>query len=407
MRVCLVGATHVCHNPRLLREADLLAELGHQVRVVTPSFMPELAERDRQHLARRKWRLATVNYVPQGWRGQAQAFYVRGRHRLTRAIYQRVPFASLAEATYTATAPELAHLAAREPAAWFIAHTQNALPAAAAAAQRHTAQLGFDCEDLLAEHAPATAGLTHAIEQRYLPRCQYVSIPSQAMAEKLRAAHRLEKQPTVLYNVFPLALADGLLPPALRPTDDILRVHWFSQTIGPQRGLEEAMTALGLVGAGVELHLRGNWAGGYERVLQQLAQQHRVKIIIYPQIQHDELIKAMSGMHVGLASERNTQINAALTVSNKIGSYALAGLAIAATDTPGQSEIMARMPAAGFLYPEGQPALLAAALRRWRDDRQALRKAQEAAWQAARDWFCWEHESRKFLHLLGLSTQSK
>jgi glycosyltransferase involved in cell wall biosynthesis len=108
----------------------------------------------------------------------------------------------------------------------------------------------------------------------------------------------------------------------------------------------------------------------------------------------------MDQFDVGLALEPLENRNAALTQSNKIGSYFLAGLAIAATDTPGQREVMDQAQDAGFLYAPGKPELLAQGLQRWVEDRKALRSAQQAAWEAARSRFCWDFEKEKFFAAL-------
>ncbi len=82
MRVCLVGATHPCHNPRLVREADSLAASGHTVRVVAPSFMPALAAKDGRLLAHRGWRFDSVDFQPLSWRRRASSIRIRGRRRV-------------------------------------------------------------------------------------------------------------------------------------------------------------------------------------------------------------------------------------------------------------------------------------------------------------------------------------
>jgi glycosyltransferase involved in cell wall biosynthesis len=108
----------------------------------------------------------------------------------------------------------------------------------------------------------------------------------------------------------------------------------------------------------------------------------------------------MDQFDVGLALERSEPSNYALTTTNKIGSYLLAGLAIAATDTAGQREMLGDTPSAGFLYPSGKPELLAAGLQTWMKDRNALRVAQQAAWDVARAKFSWNIEAEKFLRVL-------
>src|SRR5208282_3380973 len=136
MRICLVGSTHPCHNPRLVREADTLAQLGHDVRVVAPSFMPELAELDRRLMAKRIWRLQLVQEAGKSFFARLGSAGMRLRRRLARASFALTRNARLADYASCTHGPELAALTVSEPADWFIAHTQSVLPAAAAAARK-------------------------------------------------------------------------------------------------------------------------------------------------------------------------------------------------------------------------------------------------------------------------------
>jgi len=396
LRFCLVGAAHPCYNPRLVREADTLAQAGHQVRVVAPLFNPALVEKDRALMAHRRWRLERVDFLPQ--HGRLRSLWIRGRRRLAQEIACGFATPALAEHSYTPALTEMRELAAREPADWFIAHTQAALPAAAAAAARWNARLGFDCEDLLA-HAPGEPGaLLRVIEAEYLPRCAYVSAASPLMAEQLARDHHLPP-PVVLYNVFPLELAQGMLAPGERRAAAVLRLHWFGQTIGPGRGLEDAVTALAHLPGEVELHLRGNPSAGYRERLEALASGERSRLFFLPPLEHDAVIRATEPFDAGLVLELPDNGNYSRTVTNKLFSYLLGGLAVAATDTPGQREVMSQIPATGFLYPAGDAPALAAGLLNWVRDRQSLRAAQQASWNAARARFCWDREREKFLAL--------
>ncbi len=399
LRVCLIGATHPCHNPRLLREADSLAEAGHDVRVVTPSYMIELDQIDRRQLARRKWRHQKIVFLPLGWYGKYRSFMMRGRRRLAQMIFNRFGGRRVGEYAYTTALSEQIKMACCEPADWFIAHAHAALPVATAAAARWSARLAFDCEDLLAENNTDPVELVRAIERNYLHDCDYVSVPSKNIACRLEEQYGI-RTPLVLYNVFPVSLAEGMLAPSGRPANPALRLHWFSQTVGPGRGLEEAIEAVGMLDGAVELHLRGNPSMGYSSVLTDLARGRGVSLKFHPQVDHDDLIRTLGQFDVGLALERSNNGNTSRTLSNKIGSYLLAGLAVAATDTPGQREVLGQLPATGFLYPAGQPARLAEGLRNWLSDRTSLRAAQQAAWDAAREKYCWDIEQKKFLQEL-------
>lgn len=398
MRICLIGATHPSHNPRLLREADSLAEAGHEVKVISPSFMLDLGEKDERHLARRKWQHQKVDFRPTTARKKIRSFIIRGRRRAASELHKKIKNERLAEHSYTIALPELTREALREPADWFIAHAHAALPVAAMATAKWKARLGFDCEDLLAENNTDPVDIVRQLERQYIPRCSYVSVPSQRIAECLRESYN----PAILitlYNVFPVALAKAMIPPLQREQGEKLYLHWFSQTIGPGRGIEEAIKAVGLLGDKVELSLRGNPINSYKEKIISLAKSVNVSLMFLPQVDHDDLIRSMGKFDVGLALEPPTNGNGSKTVSNKIGSYLLAGLAVAATDTPGQREILENIPAAGFLYPAGQTHELANKLKLWVDDRKALWSAKKSAWDAARERYCWDVEKEKFLQI--------
>ena len=236
------------------------------------------------------------------------------------------------------------------------------------------------------------------LERAYLPACDYVSAASPVMAERLQQQYQIPA-PTVLYNVFPLAMATGLKPPEQRPPNACLRLHWSGQTAGPGKGLEEAIKAAALAGGGVEVFIRGTPWGDFQATLSRMAREKNVPLTFLPHVPHDELVGTMGQFDIGLALERASDRNYSITVTNKFFSYMLAGLAIAATDTPGQREVLQQVPAAGFIYPCGCPEALAEQFRRWRDNRDSLLTAQRAAWLAARDRYCWDVEKAKYLAL--------
>jgi glycosyltransferase involved in cell wall biosynthesis len=220
------------------------------------------------------------------------------------------------------------------------------------------------------------------------------------MARKFKELHGVS--PIVLRNVFPLSLADGMLPPSKRARHAKLRLHWFSQTIGVGRGIEDAVQALEFLGSEVELHLRGSLSDAYRGQLKRLSSRCGVssQLFTYPQVDHDELIRMMSDFDIGLALERPGDPNYSLTITNKIFSYLLAGLPVVATETPGHLEAICDIPAVSASYTAGDPRALATRIERWLCDPEALQAAQQSAWDLARERFCWDHEAQKFLGLL-------
>ena len=352
-------------------------------------------------MKRRRWRLQSLDLCRNGnlnrqWLSTALRASIYGK-----AFSLGLRTGNVASRAYVRGFAELQRLAETEPSDWVIAHTLPGLPIAAAAAANLNAKLGFDCEDLLAEPGTEFHQIARRIQEKYLPVCDYVSVPSGQIAQRLTEQHAVIP-PIVLYNVFPMRLAKGMVEPLLRPQNKKLRFHWFSQTIGEGRGLEEAIKALSLLTEQSELNLRGRVAEKYQEALTTLAMGlgNKVELLFRPCISPDVIIQAMEDFDVGLALERPTNNNGARTMSNKLGSYMLAGLAIAASDTPGQREVMNQAPQAGFLYKAGKPEELATKLQAWCDDRVLLRRVKQAAWEIGRNRFCWDIEKEKLLSVL-------
>jgi glycosyltransferase involved in cell wall biosynthesis len=407
LRICLIGAANASNNPRLLREADLLSQ-QHEVRVVCQGSSRAAAEADARLLVRRTWRLQRVDHARADWLGSEigrtawlQSVLIRGRRRLAEHAFRYIRTPTLAEYSVCTSLPELRRLASAEQADWFIAHAQPALPVAAAAAKRWHAKLGFDCEDLLAETGDKFCKANRRIEQKYLGQCDYITVTSNAMGEHLLRTYNIPP-PVVLYNVFPLSLADGIVPPARRDPHSKLLLHWVSQTIGPDRGLQDAFEACAGLADCVEIHLRGRASEQQQKEMMALAGKWGVAgcLKFHPLIHPEDLVRSMAEYDVGLALERPKNPNYSLTVTNKVFTYLLAGLAVTATDTPGQREVMNETGNAGFLYPAGDANSFRDALEVWTRDRGKLRKAQQAAWDAARARFCWEIEQKRFLALI-------
>jgi glycosyltransferase involved in cell wall biosynthesis len=98
-----------------------------------------------------------------------------------------------------------------------------------------------------------------------------------------------------------------------------VRLYWFSQTIGPHRGLEDAVRALGLLNrCDVQLHLRGHWQQGYEARLRRLAAESGAAqdlIFSYEPAQPDEMVRLASAYDVGLALEPIASVNNDIAIS--------------------------------------------------------------------------------------------
>lgn len=406
MRVCLITPGQPSINPRLVKEADALQEAGHEVRVLCSHYVRWADEADKALLASRSW---SCTYVGGSPRHESSLFYwTRARHAVARRVLPLGLSRSFVQGrALIRIAPELEAAAMAARADLYIAHYAGALPAAALAARHHGARLGFDAEDLESGSYPHQNGpschdlLVQRIESHYLPECDYITASSPGIAEAYAGQYRLPLPATIL-NVFPLAHRPAAFPPASE--DGPLTLYWFSQTIGLDRGLRDAVRALGLLREHrIELHIRGELRESTRQELLALAatcgvESHR--IVFHGPAPQDEMVRLAAEYDVGLALEPGLSGNNDLAISNKLFTYLLAGNAVAATATRGQSSVMAKIGKAGFCYDPGNVQAMAGGLRLWCEDRNALRRARQQAWDWGTRRFNWDVEKEKFVTVI-------
>lgn len=400
LRICLVTTGQPSTNPRLVKEADALVEAGHDVHVVGAHWADWADDSDLELLQSRRWQITMVD-----WRRERAPFLFyrsRIRHWATRrtGTFARLPAAAFS-AALSRVGPELAREARRQSVSLFIGHNLGALPAAAIAAARQRVPVAFDAEDFHSgqfdRDDDAAAVLTRRVERHYLPRCAYVTAASPGIAEAYSALCGI-RLPTTILNVFPLRDRPGRLR-VLREQAP-RRLYWFSQTIGPDRGLEDAVRAMSMLRPyPLELHLRGAWQPGFESRLRALAAEGGIaqeRIVSHAPASPEEMVRLASEHDIGLALEPGFTANNDIAISNKLFTYVLAGVAVLGTTTRGQARMTDRLGAAAAWCAPGDAASLAAALEPWLADGALLDRARSTAWDLGNE-LNWDTEKQKFL----------
>jgi glycosyltransferase involved in cell wall biosynthesis len=282
----------------------------------------------------------------------------------------------------------------------YIAHSEAAM-AVVADLSRKGSSVGIDMEDWYSEDLPPEARksrpvkLLRKLERELLIRGAHATCPSRAMSEALAREFGCP-QPTVVYNAFPWSdreSVDGLVTD--RRNRRLPSIHWFSQTLGRGRGLEDLIAALPLLKHDAEIHLRGKPAAGFEHWLKQNAPESwRGRIIIHGLVSNAELLSRIAEHDIGFAGESPLIRSRDLTVTNKILYYLLAGLAVVASDTAGQREVAAQAEGGVFLYLSDDAPALAARLDALLGSAESLKQAKRAAVDAAKRTFCWERQEK-------------
>uniref|UniRef100_UPI00374DD89F glycosyltransferase n=1 Tax=Mucilaginibacter sp. TaxID=1882438 RepID=UPI00374DD89F len=176
-----------------------------------------------------------------------------------------------------------------------------------------------------------------------------------------------------------------------------LKLFWFSQNIGPNRGLEVIVDALNTMDEPVTLTLLGNIRNkAYVQNLL-LGSKYPDRICFIDPVNPEEVFSIAASFDVGLAAEIPYCENRDICLTNKIFTYLSAGLCILASDTSTQKEFMNTYPAIGFLYKHNEAEDLAKKIKILFNDQSVLNNCKRNALSLTATSLNWEKESEKLI----------
>ncbi len=382
---------NLASNPRLLKEAGALHSVGYDVTTVVCDFSDAVQAFDDELVASAPWRVVRIaRQRGLNLRSAASAW-------IARSMGASVPLGLACRAAGGAPIGAMTRAARAIEADLYIAHYVAALPAAADAARRHGALLGFDAEDFHSGEGTGGAGddfrmrMVAAVEQATLPGCHYSTAASPLIGRAY--ARRYGIAPTTILNVFPLAMAP--LRPTLRESSRAgLKAYWFSQTIGLDRGLQAFIQAMALRGS-------NRWGHGdtLMRLAGELGMAGRVRLL--PLASPGEMVRLAGDYDLGLSLETDISESRQYCLTNKIFTYLLAGIPTMLSDTPAQRALAVELGRAACVVSLGEPAAMASALDRLCGTEGVLEEARATSWRLGRERYNWEVEQRLLLAAVG------
>ena len=391
--ICILTPGQLGSNPRVVKEAHALHEAGFTVTVVATRMLEGVEPRDQSILREAPFRIERLDLRSRtGWRLRRLGQELAGA---AHAASGRRLFSSRAFSVFT---PALIAAASRIAADLYIAHYPPALPAARAAASRFGAGYAYDAEDFHLGEWPdgpaAEPNRSHlrAIEAAALPGCRYMTAASPEIARAYAQAYAVPA-PHIVLNSFPLYEAPDR-PTAKGTADPGPSLYWFSQVIGPDRGLECAIKAIARAASKPHLHLRGHVDAPYAGQLRSLAQREGVpeRLHFLPSALPGELVRLAAGHDLGLCAEPGHTANNAFALSNKLFTYLMAGLPAILSDTPAQRAFAGSHPLATALFTAGDAVSLAASLDSLLQDPARLAQARACAFDLAQKTYNWDRE---------------
>jgi glycosyltransferase involved in cell wall biosynthesis len=392
--IVILSGNHLCHNPRVIKEASTLAQAGYAVEVLGAWFDSDLKRRDQDLIGRVPF---TFSPVADFTTNNAKQFIGRIKSKAAKFAHQSLGFESGWQLGPVIAA--LLKAAHKSEADLFLAHSEAAMMVAASMLKKGR-KVGVDMEDWFSEdllpemRRGRPVKLLRDLESRLLNEGVHTTCTSRAMGDALAREYGCD-QPMVIYNAFAWEdriRIDGLVKD--RRDRKIPSIHWYSQTLGFGRGVEELIAALTLMKEEAEIHLRGKPVVGFpDWLAAQLPPTWRDRVIVHDLVSNDELLSRIAEHDIGFAGEQTHCRSRDLTVTNKILHYLIGGLAVVASDTAGQHEVARQAGRAIHLYRRGDAVDLARRLDFLLSSRTDLARAKEDALVAAEKIFCWEEQA--------------
>ena len=395
--IVLITSGQPSLNPRLVKEADFLTQQGFHVTVVYQYWSEYATKLDHKLLADKKWNAILVGGTPSINKLYYWSLRIRHKSYAIVARYFSMKY-GFAENTIARSNKLLLKEGLKINADLYIAHNLGALPVAVKAAKKNKAKCAFDAEDFHRNEVSNDSNnpdvrLKTFIEDKYLKQTDYITVASPLIYKAYKSLYP-NLNPTIINNVFELKHQ----PKLNVGTKTGLKLFWFSQTIGKNRGLEDVIEALNLINNPlIELHLLGSLSTENTIYFNQLA---HFEIKYYHPISSDKIFELAATFDLGLALEQNIPLNRDICLTNKIFTYLISGLAIIASNTQAQKEFMTSNSLIGELYSIGDVTALAGIITKLFNNRDLLNTYRENSYELAKSQYNWEMEKEKFLAII-------
>jgi hypothetical protein len=400
LSVCLVSPGHLGSNPRLVKEAEALVEAGHSVHVIYGETHAGTLKRDQAVLGGVIWTSQAVSLFDHRWR----TLWWKTGQRFSSFLFKRglrtLPLACRASHPVF---PGLRRAVLNYKADLYLGHCLPALPIVVAAARRHRARCGFDAEDFHSGenaeegHGVVSNAIARLLESHFLPECDHLTAASPLIAKAYEATYGVT--PSTILNVFPLREAV-----ATKPSPSLPSFYWFSQTVGPGRGLEAFLEILRLLDCQVRIDLRGHVSDGYRKSLEAFVAGSEVVLGLLPTDAPASMVRHAAGYTAGLALEQRDPVNRDLCLTNKAFTFLLAGIPVIFSLTSAQKALAGELGNAALMIDLDDPPATAKALKSWIEDTEFHRRACESAHDLAKTRYNWDYEKHLFLNLIEAAT---
>ena len=390
-KVAIVTTKQPGTNPRVRKSADALSAAGFDVHVFYAYTASWADAADEITFGRAQWQHKRVGGHPE--RERATYFKARLKSKLAGWL-------GMAKMELCPSLPDYIRSLKKLQPDIVIGHNPGSLPILHTWRSAMRGDVVFDAEDYhRGESYWVRVGREQTIielEDKCLGALQTMTAASPLIAKTYEQLY-----PDLSVVTVNNAFSRDLLQPAPEPRTGPLKIAWFSQVLGLDRGLGEFLRgmcqvpdvpiSITLVGLG-NRNKRDDIASRIQSPL------HQVEFV--EPLPEKELLAALGRHEIGLALEIGSPINRDICRTNKLYTYPLAGCYMLASKTSAQRDFLREWPDTGRAIELNDPSSIAQALSWAYENRDELLAKRRSSWEQANTTLNWETESKPLVQLV-------
>lgn len=400
-KVLLISSGQPSCNPRLVKEATHLFKVGFEVCVLYCPLSPWADENDKLLFNEYKG----IEWVKVGYHEHKERYKflsARIRKKINTISFKLFgKWNDADEKSYVTFSQELKSKALLIKAEIYIGHNLGALPAVVSAAKKNGGKAIFDFEDFHRGEDDFNSMhyyLAKNIEDKYIKQLDLAYTASPLITEQYKKLYPSIRFETI-NNCFPINYkANRLLE-----LDGQLKLFWFSQYIGKNRGLEQIIEAMGLLkNKEIQLSLLGNIKfpdREYFSAIIEKSGLRKCQIQFLNPVPENQIVEIASQHHIGLAVEVQHVHNRDLCLTNKLFMYLLGGNAILYSNTSAQKEFHSKHNDTGCIFDNGNIEQIAILLSEYCCNVNKLKAHRLASFELAEE-LNWDVESSKYMTII-------
>ena len=382
-RILVITTSQPASNPRMRKSATALAEKGNIVHVLYAYNTEWATQADVEILSQAKWTWERIGGHPE--EAKFNYFLSRLKRRLAEAL-------SITKHAMCRSFEDYVSRGIKWKPDIVIGHNPGALGPLVAIGNKLTIPTLFDAEDYhrgeFALHSKESLRV-QKLEDECIPHIAAMTAASPLIAKTYGSLYP-QHEVTTINNAF----AKNNQPPIPTSESGPLKIIWFSQVVGLDRGLEEFLRGMQRApNVPIQLNVLGLCSEIVKQSLLESTTSELHQITLHAPMAESALFKFIAEHEIGLALEVPTTQNREICRTNKLYSFALAGCHMLISKTPAQEQFLREFPDAGELIDLNEPKTIADALGEAFEKRDQLLQKRRRAWQLGDTELNWEVES--------------